>query len=57
MTVEEELAKILKIFKDQGIRPDTLRLANYSRIAEVCRNAKERCFCGCHITELNDRAM
>ena len=37
-----------------GINLDTLRKADYSRIAEVCRNTPGTCFCGCHISELSD---
>lgn len=37
-----------------GINLESLQRANYSRIAEVCRNTPGSCFCGVHITELND---
>lgn len=38
-----------------GISLTSLRRANYSKIAEVCRNTPGACFCGVPITETDGR--
>lgn len=37
-----------------GVGLDTLRRADYEKIAQACRRTPGPCFCGCHITEMND---